>query len=88
MYHTWTKGLTKEQEQDLLVSSRASQLLLKRIKEVLQEEENKIEQAQLSRDAYDKSSWSFFQADCLGQRRSIKRISGLIDNLIIGNRDV
>lgn len=83
MFTRWTKGLSDQEIKEFQTSVVSAQKLLKKIKEVAEEELSYTENASLDKDNYTLPAWPYFQADVLGQQRAYNKVLKLINNLIL-----
>lgn len=79
----WTKHLPAKSDKDKFLKDLAHTLThdktIKRLRELLQEEHDKIRQEELSRQAYDNPAWPYLQAHFNGQIRQIERLLKLLE---------
>jgi len=81
MYTKWTSNLPKDKKHEFQSNVAASQVVLKRMREVLAEDLDSCIKHQESKD-YTESAWPYFQADCVGETRAYKTVLKYLDNLI------
>lgn len=77
----WTKHLNssgKEAQEAFEKTLRNSTLVLNRLRQILDERENSINQQEFSISDYDSNSWHYKQAHRNGQRSMLKEIKDLI----------
>lgn len=76
----WTKGLNEEQQILIKKEFVASSLLRERLVKLLKEKEKTNRESVRSKDAYDKPSWAYLQADSLGYERALNEIISLLES--------
>lgn len=79
MISAWTKNLSSQDDQERfkqhLLSSRA---VLERLQELLDEEKNALDAAEISPKMYDSPNWDYRQAHSNGFKAGLKMVSNLI----------
>lgn len=75
----WQAGLTDQEKDDLKSSMLAASPAFRRLTKLLKDKLEENRTSQLKRDTYDKSSWPYFQSDCLGYQRAITEMIKLIE---------
>jgi hypothetical protein len=79
MILAWTKDLkTEEDKERFLKSLRSSKKVLERMKELLEEEKNSLESAEISHKIYDSPNWEYRQAHTNGFKAALRMITKLI----------
>ena len=79
MQTRWFKGLNEQEEKDLRAGLVASDTVLRRLGQLLQEDLTVSAAAQLSGVQYESPSWAYQQADFIGQQRVYTKILRLIN---------
>jgi len=80
MHLRWVDNLKTEKErQSFFDTLKNNRFVLKRLKEILEEELGKLNK--LSESSYDSPSWAYLQADINGQKRQITRVLDLLSFL-------
>ena len=75
----WTKHLKTEEEKEKFIKSlRASRYILGRLQELLDEEKNGLESAEISPKIYETPNWAYKQAHTNGFKAALKMVSKLI----------
>lgn len=78
-YTHWYKHCkTEEQRLEFQASLRQSRIVMQILDKLVRSDLKLSETEELSKDAYDKGSWPYYQADKNGERRAYKRILQLI----------
>lgn len=81
MISAWTKHLSTEEEKtkfrNEVLSARS---VLRRLNELLDEEERSLDRSEMDVKSYESPSWAYLQADKNGFRRALK-ITKIITNL-------
>jgi hypothetical protein len=76
----WTKHLKDEKAREdfakLLLNSTIS---LGRLREILEERLEALQNAKLKTDHYDVANWAYMQADSIGAERTLKKIIELLE---------
>ena len=80
---TLTKGLTKEEEQEVKGEFLSSLHFRKQVIKLLEEDIDSIQRAMRDLEGYDKASWAMYQADRLGQIRAYEKENNLPKTPII-----
>lgn len=80
MYTKWTSHLPKERQSEFEALISSSRLVLKRLKEMLNDEVKSCERVQLDKE-YD-VAWPYKQADSIGELRAYRKAIKLLDNAI------
>jgi len=75
----WQAGLTDQEKIDLKASMLAAIPAFKRLTGLLEDKLEEVRTSQLKRGTYDKSSWPYFQSDCLGYQRAVTEMIKLIE---------
>lgn len=76
----WTKNLkTPEEKQRFENSVIGSRLVLERLTQILDEEEENIAQSEMNVDTYSTSDWAAKQAHYNGQRSMLRKIKKIIN---------
>jgi hypothetical protein len=79
MITAWTKHLKTEEEQDKFKKSLlASKHVLGRLQELLDEEKDGLESAEISPKMYDSPNWDYKQAHNNGFKAALKMVGKLI----------
>lgn len=76
--HTWTAGLSKEEAAALVRRLKDSEEVFLRLSYILDQRLKDSVNKQMASQSYDKPSWPYFQADCVGYQRAMKEILTLI----------
>lgn len=83
MKTTWTKGMTPEQVAEFKREYATSGVVRDRLTNLLKEK-IKVSNVNLrNKDNYEKSSWSFLQADGIGYERALNEIISLISSVSV-----
>jgi hypothetical protein len=86
MYTKWTSHLKNPEEKQRFESAvLSSKLVLKRLYDIIADEENGIEQSELDAKAYDNPAWAYKQAYKNGAKaayRVIKKTINLDEQVI------
>ena len=59
-----------------------SKPVLSRIRELLQEEIDSIDELMIQRSVYDSSDWPFYHSSLLGEKRSYKKLIKYLESII------
>lgn len=79
MMTVWTKNLDTQEDKDRFESTvKSAKPVLKRLTELLVEEEEAIDRSEINPDVYEAASWASKQAHKNGQRAMIRKIKNLI----------
>ena len=78
LFTRWTKHLNKDKHDEFRKSILAARPVLKRLKELLEEDLAASKKEQSSKVRYQDSSWPMFQADCIGEQRALEKTIRLI----------
>lgn len=78
MKSSWSKGLTKEQAEEMRKEFASSAILRKRLAEMLVDKRDISRTASIQKNAYELPGWAFMQADAIGYERALKEISDLL----------
>ena len=81
MYTRTTKNLSEDKKKEFAIQVIASQPVLKRFKEIVEEDLKFSENNSLDKENYKNAAWPYMQADSVGQQRAYRKIIKLIDNL-------
>jgi hypothetical protein len=74
----WIKHLPRDKQAKCEETLRASQTLVERLIEIVQEWETDLNKQETSGDDYTTPAWSHKQADRNGQRRTLKKLIDLL----------
>lgn len=70
----WTKGLDKEQAQDVRGNYKEALVMRRRLVAMLRDRVDASAKAGRSKDLYDTPNWAYLQADARGYERAISEI--------------
>jgi hypothetical protein len=79
MYIGWTQHLKEEDKERFKQSILASKSVLDRLKVLIENEENAIDQTERDPKAYDNPSWAHKQAFKNGMRAGLSTIKQFVD---------
>jgi hypothetical protein len=80
MYDLWTRHLSSEKEkEDFRKIVQGSKPVLKRVKELLDQEEKALDQTELDPKAFDTPNWAYKQAFKNGFRKGLNITQKLVD---------
>ncbi len=74
----WFKHLSKVEHEDFKKTIFAHRIVLERLKDLLEEDLAASIKVQENKINYKESSWPMFQADCIGEQRTLKKLINLI----------
>jgi hypothetical protein len=75
---TWTKHLPKDKKDEFRKVILAARPVLERLKVLLEEDLVASQKEQLGKVNYKDTSWPMYQADCIGEQRTLNKIIKLI----------
>ncbi|SRR5258706_3175255 len=79
MITAWTKNCTSVEEKTKLEASiLGSKIALNRVKELMKEDEDALNNREIGSKAYDLPNWEYRQADANGYRRCLKEYQKLL----------
>jgi len=79
LHLTWTKHLkTKEERERFEKVLRGSSILITRLLQILEEEEQALSNIEVSSQEFDNPSWAYKQAFRLGEKSRIKKLKDLL----------
>lgn len=76
---SWFNGLDERKAGEVKASLLASEVVMKRLKVMLEKRIEESYQAQRSNSNYNDPNWPLKQADYIGTQRTLKEILDLID---------
>lgn len=80
MIGRWVSNLKTDEEKEKFNNQLlGSKTVLRRLQEMIQQEEDSLEVKSLSKELYDSPNWACLQADINGSRRMAKTIINLIN---------
>lgn len=80
MMIVWTKNLDTPEEKERFESTvKSAKPVLKRLTDLLIEEEDALDRSEINPDVYESASWASKQAHKNGQRSMIRKIKNLIN---------
>lgn len=79
MKTSWTKGLEPDSKKELELQFKASTIVRKRLKELLEDKWKVEDNKRLQSDSYDTPNWAFKQADIAGYHRALREIISLLE---------
>lgn len=74
----WTKGLNKDEADEIRQIYSGNARLRARLKDILTEKANSRRERSLSEESYVQANWAYQQADAIGYERAINEIISLI----------
>ena len=74
MKSSWTKGLEKDEGNEVVISFKGSRVLRDRLKVLIEGKVKSSETASISKEGYGCPNWGFKQADAIGYKRCAKEI--------------
>lgn len=75
---SWTKGLTKEKQEEVEEAFSRGALLRRRLKELLEDKIEDERRKTRSESLYENMNWAYRQADAVGYERALNDIISLI----------
>ena len=81
MYTFWTKGFDEDQVKEWILNVSVAKPVLDKLVTILKSNLNSSEASMRSKESFDKQSWPYFQANCLGEQRVYNEVINLINNL-------
>lgn len=78
MKTVWTKGLDKDEINELRGDFTSSHVTRKRLVELLIDKISDAEKGSRTKEGYDCSNWAYKQADSIGYKRALHEIISLI----------
>jgi hypothetical protein len=80
MITAWTQHLQTDEEREKFTQGlQHSKWLFDRMRTLLDQMNDSLEEQELSTKAYDNANWQYRQADANGSKRIIRKIKRLID---------
>lgn len=79
MKTVWTKGLTVEQQEEIVREFAASALIRGRLTTLLEEKANSSKTQSRSKDEYANPNWAYLQADARGYERALFEVMSLLE---------
>ena len=76
---SWFAGLDKQKAGEVKASLYASEVVMKRLRHIVERRIEASYQAQRSETNYNDPNWALKQADYIGHQRALKEILDLID---------
>ena len=76
---SWFAGLDERKAGEVKASLYASEVVMKRLRQMLEKRIEASYQAQRSETNYNDPNWSLKQADYIGSQRAMKEVLDLID---------
>lgn len=79
MITAWTKHLKTDEEKDRFRNKvNSAKVVLQRLIELLDEEEDSLDRSELSQMAYDNANWPYLQAHKNGYRQALSIVKKII----------
>ena len=78
MYSKWSSHLPKEEQDRFQNIVRHSSQVLERLKDIIEEAEQQLENSELTIEAYNNPSWSHKQAHKNGLKQAYRNIKKII----------
>lgn len=75
----WTKGLDKEQQEEMKIALKEARLVIERLKVILQEELDVSVVDMAKKDNFFMPAWPEYQASKLGEQRALRKVIELIE---------
>lgn len=79
MKKSWTAGLDAQERDDVLASYKASTVMRRRLKALLEDKIRQSSSTARAKPSYDNPNWAYLQADNVGFLRALHEIIDLID---------
>lgn len=76
----WIKDLSDDERKEFKESRLASQLVLTKLKALLEEELEQSIKETSSEKNYEKPSWAFLQAHKLGEQEALRKVIKLLED--------
>jgi len=73
----WTKGLNKDEKDEVKLHYNSSGLLRERLISLLKDKIQAADKESYSKEGYDCPNWAYKQADLAGYKRALKEIISL-----------
>lgn len=74
----WTKGLTKEEREEVISSFSSGAFLRQRAIQLIEEKIKTSRGASIASSAYDNPNWAYKQADQVGYERALEEIISIL----------
>ena len=81
MFTKWNAHLPAKDKDSFIVSAKAAQTVLRRLKDLIDEEIESSIKEQGKKD-YTEAAWAYSQADSIGEQRAYKKVLKLVENII------
>ena len=75
-----TKGLSKDQAEEITQDFKASAFLRERLTAILEEKIDALRREVRQKNSYESPSWAYVQADYIGYERAIYEVISLISS--------
>lgn len=79
MKTAWTKGLTVEQQEEIIANFKASAVIRDRLTVLLEEKASSSKTQSRSKDEYANPNWAYLQADARGYERALFEAMSLLE---------
>lgn len=78
MKTVWTKGLAKDEAQQVEDAFNGASLMRLKLVEILEQKYDSCDKSSLAKANYDSPNWAFVKADEVGYKRCIQEILSLL----------
>lgn len=80
MKTSWTKGLSKEQTEDIKYHFKEGKYLRNKLQKMLEDKLSLAEKASVATELYESPNWAAKQADTVGYKRALYEIISLLED--------